>query len=538
MATLIERENWQASPQHLNLPPKFGEWRAGQAELLQRVLDTDKRFVLVEAPTGAGKSLVAAAWQKLTQKRTLYMCTTKQLQDQVLEDFPHAKVLKGRKNYPTRNNPLVSCDECHLGPESDKCEFCVVEKRQDGTWIHDCPYQNAKRELLAANFGVVNTALFLTECNFVGRLSGFEQVVLDEADSIEGQLMGFAELRVGRGVIRLLDLEPPEKVTIEQEWQEWAVRCLRRIEQRRKVLEDYTIRERKSVENLYKQLNYFLQTLQDRGLHWVNCTGKRERARGPWTWKPVRVDPQAYQLLWQHAKRWLMLSATILSPEQYCRDLGLDRADVEFIRLPSTFPVENRPVHYFPVADMNYNNRQAGVADVVAAIDRLLDAHDGEKTLIHSVSYWLTDAILSQTRHRKRIMRFAAASERGRVIEQFRRAQNGAVLLAPGLERGLDLPHDACRVVIMPKLPYPSLADKQVNARLYAYPDGNDWYTLQTARALVQASGRGVRSDDDTCTMYLLDRQFGQFYRKAVRFLPPWWVEALQSHSAGELSKW
>ncbi|GAF78117.1 unnamed protein product, partial [marine sediment metagenome] len=448
------------------------------------------RFILVEAPTGSGKSLIAAAWQRLTGRQTLYMCTTKQLQDQVQEDFPYAEVLKGRANYPTRNHPEIACDMCQLSKTVHECDYCAVGVGVDGKTIHDCPYQNAKKRLLAADLGIVNTALFLTEGNYVGRLSGFPQVVLDEADTIEGQLMAFAELRVSKRVIRLLKLEAPKHVTVEEDWVDWAKRSLQRIAECEPLASTFNVSERKSVENLEKRLGYFLNTLVEKNLHWVNCTGKKEHSRGPWTWKPVRVDTQAENLLWQHGDRWLMMSATILSPEQFCKDLGLPRNEVEFIRLPCTFPVEHRPVHYFPIADMTYAQREQSVEGLVLAIDCILQRHFDEKVLIHTVSYWLMEMIFSLTQQRRRIMRFTHAGERASVIEEFRQADNRAVLLAPGLERGLDLPYDDCRVIIIPKLPYPSLADKQVNARLRAYPDGNDWYTLQTARALVQASGR------------------------------------------------
>lgn len=527
--------DWRTSPLELKLPKKFDEWRAGQVELLQRVLESDRRFIIVEAPTGAGKSLMAAAWQKLTKKRTLYMCTTKQLQDQVQHDFPYAKVLKGRANYPTRNYPNITCDQCQITMEDNHCPYCVVEKRDDGVWIHDCPYVGAKNALLKASFGVVNTALFMTEANFVGRLSGFEQVVLDEADGIEAQLMGFAELTVSKRVIGLLGLEPPQFLTKEETWGPWAAATVQHIDRIKRSLTKYTQAEQKSIENVYRKVGYFLGTLREGNVHWVNCTTKQEHAQGPWTWKPVKVDTQAHKLLWDHGKRWLLLSATVLSPEQFCRDLGIDRSDADFIRLPSTFPIENRPVHYYPVAEMKYDNREEAVPVVVAAIDAILARHPEEKIVIHAVSYWLLDQIIERSVHKRRLMYFKSAMGREKVIQRFRRAGNDAVLVAPGLERGLDLPYDQCRVVVIPKLPYPSLADKQVNARLHAYRDGNDWYTLQTARALVQASGRGVRADDDTCTIYLLDRQFSQFVRRARRFLPSWWYDAVQSHSAAEL---
>ena len=530
----MNREQWKQRPGALELPEKFDGWRAGQTNLIERIVESNARFVLVEAPTGSGKSLVAAAWQKLTGHKTLYMCTTKQLQDQVQDDFTYAEVLKGRANYPTRNFPQFGCDVCELTKTNRHCRYCAVED-EDGSWKHDCPYQVAKDRLLAADLGVVNTALFLTEANYVGRLSGWEQVVLDEADSIESQLMGFAELRVSKKVIRLLGLSAPEKKTVEEEWERWAEAVLRDIHGREAAIARMKPADRKSVENLEKRLSYFVRTLREKELHWVNCTEKISGKRGPWIWKPVRVADQANSLLWDHGEKWLLMSATVLSAEQFCQDLGLDRHDVDFIRLSSTFPVRNRPVLYYPVADMTYTNRDKTVPEMMEAIDAVLDRHVGEKVLIHAVSYWLTEQLFERSRHGRRLMRFREAGERQVLIQEFQRSQDDAVLVAPGLERGLDLPYDQCRVVIIPKLPYPSLADKQVNARLRAYRDGERWYRLQTARALVQATGRGVRSAEDSCVTYVLDKQFGKFYSRTQEMLPEWWKVAVESHPAREL---
>ena len=80
--------------------------------------------------------------------------------------------------------------------------------------------------------------------------------------------------------------------------------------------------------------------------------------------------------------------------------------------------------------------------------------------------------------------------------------------------------------MIVCKVPYPYLGDKQVAARAYT-AGGNLWYQVATIRSLVQMTGRGVRHEDDHCATYLLDGQFMTLWQKSKSLFPKWWAEAL-----------
>lgn len=95
------------------------------------------------------------------------------------------------------------------------------------------------------------------------------------------------------------------------------------------------------------------------------------------------------------------------------------------------------------------------------------------------------------------------------------------------MDRGVDLKDDDCRVVVVAKVPFPYLGDKQVSARLHS-PGGQAWYTVQTIRTLVQMTGRGVRHEDDWCESYVLDSvMLKQLWKKDKRLFPGWWAEAV-----------
>ena len=102
------------------------------------------------------------------------------------------------------------------------------------------------------------------------------------------------------------------------------------------------------------------------------------------------------------------------------------------------------------------------------------------------------------------------------------------ILLSPSIQRGIDLPDELCELIIVAKVPFPNLGDKQIAARTYAL-GGDLFYRIETIRSIVQMTGRGFRHKDDKCTSYILDSNFGQLYNRSTHLFPPWWKEALKT---------
>jgi ATP-dependent DNA helicase DinG len=164
-----------------------------------------------------------------------------------------------------------------------------------------------------------------------------------------------------------------------------------------------------------------------------------------------------------------------------------------------------------------------------AAVLKVASIHPKEKILVHTVSYALNKVVetyLKKSEHYLRTITYHSAGEKQRAIDRYLYTPSG-ILLAPSLDRGIDLPGDDCRVIIVCKVPFPSLGDKQISTRLYS-KGGQNWYAVKTIRSLVQMTGRGMRSADDYCETYILDSNFvSMILRKNKHLLPAWWKEAL-----------
>jgi len=199
------------------------------------------------------------------------------------------------------------------------------------------------------------------------------------------------------------------------------------------------------------------------------------------------------------------------------------------VSVPSTFEPAKRPIYVHPIASLTRKNEADALPLISAAVVKVALKHPDDKILVHTVSYKLTAHLLKsldQEGQSLRTVSYHSASEKQRAIDRYI-LQPKSILLAPSLDRGIDLPDDDCRVIIVCKVPFPNLADKQISARLHSR-GGQAWYSVRTVRSLIQMTGRGMRHADDYCESYILDKSFlDQIWRRHRNLLPKWWVEAL-----------
>jgi Rad3-related DNA helicase len=249
------------------------------------------------------------------------------------------------------------------------------------------------------------------------------------------------------------------------------------------------------------------------------------------------------------------MSATLVSVDELVDSLGVDRWEVQEegdedarredgltgggpaivtrparwdeVHVPAVFPVENRQIVASGIADMTRKGQdKGGLEDLLGGIGIVTRAHNGENILIHTHTYAIAKEVekyLSQIIDQP-LWTYTSSRDRNEGLENFK--QHGGVLIAPSMDRGIDLPGDLCRVQIICKMPNPYLGDAQVSARLKTR-GGELWYSAQAARGLIQMTGRAVRSESDWATTYILDATFGKWKRRNKALLPGWWQEGV-----------
>jgi ATP-dependent DNA helicase DinG len=508
--------NRRVNPLLATLPRWVETFRPEQVRAIGQIaaaLD-DVDVVVLDAPTGSGKTLIAETVRLMRRERGVYVCSSIGLQDQFARDFSYARVVKGRRNYPTegaaRRFPYLSCDDCQWTRDSPKCQWCV-SKRQ-------CPYEMAKVEAIRAELAVVNSAYALTEWNGPGRLAGRDLAIVDEADTFEGAVMNHVSVAISARRMAQYGWDAPDKVTVVDSWKEWLDHHVPLAD---KMAASETVeKEAKTLARLADSLRVVRHHLES-GIPYA-YTGDTRRVE----WKPAYVGDYCKEAMWRHAKKWLLMSATVISSSSLLRGLGWD-GRYTTVQVPSSFPAENRRVIVRGVGNMSRRSKDTDFERLASEVRSLVEGVDA-RVVVHTVSYQLAGDIYERLQGLgRRVISYRMAGDRATAISEYTRTPR-SVLVAATADRGVDLPDELCRRCIIVKVPYPNLGDRMVRMRAYMGSEGRAWYASATVRSIVQMAGRGVRHKDDWCETFILDSQFGEgVWSRSRHLFPAWFREAM-----------
>ena len=499
-----------------------------------------------DGPTGSGKSLIADMVAQKMGVRALMCTADRALQDQYVHDFAEvgARTIKGRRNYTPQISSIwdkfekkdipVTCDDCNFKGDAG-CSFCP---EPDG-----CSYRMAKDSAKKAPLAVLNYSYLLNEAN--GPKPTFSEqslIIADECDVLESILLGIAEVNYSDRMRRELDLGQPHKLDDEtgEAWIEWLTDIVA------PALKDELITTRAREAGIKKdrrinmlmnkidETEYLIRTMSETpdgdNVNWVltgyNYSTGRKPKTGPMVFKPIRVGEYGDTIMWRHGRKFLLMSATIVSPDELADSLGY-RGTYGVVTAPMPFEVERRKIYYIPVARLTRKTEEEATPKIAAAVVRLLDEWEGERAIVHTVSYKLTEVMKSAIMRGtdRPLFTYDGADEKEKVITEFENTPN-AVLIGPSIGRGTDFKGDKARINIVCKMPFASLGDKQIKARVYV-EGGQRWYTTKAVRELVQACGRTTRNESDWGITYILDASVGGVLRDRRSLFPRWWREAL-----------
>jgi len=506
-------------------PHSFREY---QQEAIEFIVNSVKRFVFLEAPTGSGKSVVAivASWMI---GGVTYAVHSKVLQAQITSDFPEAKSLFGRSNYPCIVNPSLTCDEC-THKADDPCES-----------KESCIYEVQKSLVKKSKLRILNYDYLLTAANYAGSFTGSAFNIIDEADNLENTLINFVALtftdyhltRLGiadhaetlKQTSKFKDELLSSWITFATAAKKSCVAIVCNLERKVdgmskpystsdiKIMKDLT-----RMKRLLEKINLFLNN--------VDATWLLDTSDNKYAFRPLWMTPDlAEMFLWKHAKRWVLMSASFLPIHLEAKRLGIDMIEVDYKCLPSTFSVNRRPIHVEAAASLTSKTMETETPKLIKRIKEIMEIHPDSKGLIHAVSYKLSNAILLGVNS----VRFLTHDSKNRqsVLTEFMQSAYPYVLISPSMDRGVSLEMDLCRFIIVAKAPFLYLGDKIVSARVYSGQMGKDWYAATMLTTVLQMTGRGMRSADDECLSYILDEQFKRVFEQKPRFLPDWWKDAV-----------
>ena len=492
----------------------FKSPRTDQLETISEIIDAISqgyKYIVLEAGTGTGKSAIAYTLSSIYDSSYI-LTVTKQLQEQYLKDFENLKLVKGRNNFTCNQNPQKTCDEGRCVLDGTKCEDAV----------NICEYYHQKNVALEAKTVISNYHYMFLELNYVGDFTKRQLLICDEAHNLENALMSQLKLEFSKDDLHnYLNMEIGDEILYELDNGDYDVWLQFIYEIRDAYLKEYEKIRDVNLPHLIEKITFIKNEISDCNRFVENI------AQDPYSWvfdydedydifefKPLKIDSYAENTLFRYGEVCIFMSASILDYEFFSKCLGISKDDIYAIRRKSPFDMKRNPIEACTGFDLSHKTIAENAPKTVDIIKEILDRHENEKGIIHTVSAACKNFLIDSLDSPRLIDH--NTKNRAEQLDAFKKSPEPLVLISPSMNEGVDLPGDLCRFQIMYKLPYPDLADKQIRLRANA---DEDWYNYKTALSLIQTYGRGMRFEDDYCRTYLIDSRIRDFV-KNDRFIP------------------
>jgi Rad3-related DNA helicase len=526
-------------------------FRGNQATAIDAVRDAfvaGNDVVLVRAPTGSGKSLLARAVAGAARtpdeadpaEATDAYYTTPQVSqlddvaaDDLLDDL---NVIRGKGNYT-----------CILPDETttpvDRAP-CARESGYDCTVQHRCPYY-ADRAIASNRSIAAMTLAYFMQTAGSEVFGKRDVVVIDEAHGLAAwaEMYATVDLRPATvpvwdevGVPDLGDADDPIDRTAR--FAETLAGVCERAATELTGSAELTPGEaarRDRLRELRSELRWFVSDHRDPTSATTWVVDQPDGEGDAVTIKPLDPGRYLHHTVWDRGNRFALLSATILDKAAFCRGVGLAPSNVALVDVPHTFPLDNRPLCDVTQGKMTYEHRDETLPDVARLLVRLMARHPTEKGLVHCHSYAIQDRLadrLSEFGVDARV-RTHAREDRDRALADWKASDDPDLFLSVTMEEALDLRGDLARWQVCCKAPYLNTADSRVARRL---DDGQwAWYHRTALRTVIQAAGRIVRAPDDHGVTYLADASLLDLFDRAGGDMPPWFADAVDRMSRPDL---
>ena len=522
-------------PGHLKPRPR-------QREIMARIdeaLRSGYRDIILCAPTGIGKSAIAAAFAA-SHNSSYILTAQKILQDQYTGDFEWMVPGKGKENFPcmamydygrtgygeAAADPSLSCANgvcTWTGPAgTETCEYKPSMEEFDPERGGCCHYYMAKYAALNARHPVYNYAAYFSvrDQHLPPEMTERGCVVCDEVHELEDALVGHIGISITREDMTAaglrfadFDLAGPDGLGDMMT----AMRTAYREESR--MMDRRAGRRLLGVQSGLRRL----KMIRDELVRMPGNTVSRVDRYGNRHVMRVTVQPLSVA---RHVRRYmdaphrLWMSATI-HPSTFCSEMGIDRRDCRFIDVAqSPFRAATEAAVFSRVSAVNRLSGPDDYRPIYRHLDGIMTGHSGMKGLILTTSISqcgeISAALSGENRRRLVVLHGRAGRTRDAALREHA-AGEGTVLLSPSLWYGVDLRGDLSRFCVIVKCPYPSLADPRT-ARL-AETRGV-WYRYKALQKMIQGMGRSIRDEEDWARTYVLDTHAADLVSRLWGFVP------------------
>lgn len=521
--------------------------RSGQAAVLNeidRVIKSGKKLILVEGPVGSGKSGLAIAMARAFKSAHI-ITPRKALQDQYFADFhDYVVLMKGRAGYPCTINsskavylkvikdieegrvraPTYGEPNCSVAPCRNSPQVFKDCTNAKGT----CPYTAAMEVAQKHETVIHNLHSFIFQTSFANKFDKRELLVVDEAHDIEATIREFIskkftipkvinkeDMPAGNDVDLWCDffLDPryvPPETAADAFYKEADDNYI-------SPHDEYIIK----VEAFRAQKNYYEDKFVVKAS--VNKVGTRDIST-TFEFTPDRLGGAANEFIFSKGEHVVLMSGTIYGKEYFCNLLGINPAEAHYIRVPSTFPIVNRPIiakaEY--QVDTSFAKWNENFEEMITKMEKIMAIFHDAKGLIHAPSYEAAEQIVNRIGG-TRVMTHSKGDTQDK-LQAFYDSTEPLVFVSPVCQQGVDFKEDRARFQIITRVPYLNTSEPFVEHKVK-----NDfpWYNFQALVVFGQMLGRVNRSEEDYGATFLMDSRFNKFITKNMRLIPKWVLSAI-----------
>jgi ATP-dependent DNA helicase DinG len=544
-----ELETHTNSYTNINQPLKtfypFERFRPGSEETLEKIeeaFSSGKRFVILHAPTGAGKSAFSVSVAR--KYKAPILTPTKFLQEQyaATPQFDKEYAIKGKGNYvcglPSQQSLTVDNAICvsnkvaHAARDivpfqfKETLEGCAKDLKDKCVAEGICEYYGNLKKIGTVPGAIANYDLILRIKKFPEQKWGVEMgdtIVFDEAHQLISkvkEIFGFKFSNIAGS--RLIGEEGKRKK--DETPVDWLERVL-------EITQSLFAKETDSklsakYDSFIKRAGAVLalEISDERQFHIEDQKEEIEI-------KPLDIRFLKGKIFYPF-KRVLLMSATF--PSNFKELFGIKPDECEEIFIPSFFPKENRKV-FFPknICALNKDSVLTAKSENIQLLEKILKYHEHEKGIIHTGNYKFMLQLKKIFKKNPRFIWVDQDADKDEAYAKHVKSNNPTVLVSPAMMEGVDLKDDLARFGVVLKMPYPAL-DSYTKKMINIFPT---WYDTLLATNIAQAYGRQVRTEKDTANFYIIDGQFDRAFNKNRSCYPAYFVEALKTGTVQQLYK-
>jgi hypothetical protein len=345
-------------------------------------------------------------------------------------------------------------------------------------------------------------------------------LILDEGHDAPAELSNLMQVVITPDDLDFLRVNPPDDGEIPQGWSLWSKQIISRATTEAWISQ-YAGAEReggamlKSKNRLEKILQK-VHTMATMHGHWVV-----EAVSDGWQLDPVWPFQHSESWLFKGVPKVILMSAT-LTPKTLAL-LGVSKDKYSFHSFPYVFPRKRAPVYHVKTAAITFKTKPANIELWLHRIAQVLKRRTDRKGIVHTVSYkrqqQIYNFISTNYPDLAPLCLIHDSRSTAETVARFKTSRKPCWLLSPSVGTGYDFPGLQCEFVLITKLPFPTSQSAVMVAR---QKEDKQYAAYLMIQELVQQSGRGMRSESDSCETIIVDDNWFWVSKRYGHLIPDW----------------